>query len=131
MAIMWPLFGTIARFEMTLLSVATFIAFVLIFPSHHVFMEEGEVAHRNDNPLPDLEKEEYIDQNGISHRIKKRNADTSSDMTTLPPTTRISISTTLPETGRQKTEITNPSTVIIIIMIIIIKVLHFWGIFAI
>ena len=119
---------------MTLLSVATFIAFVLIFPSHHVFMEEGEVAHRNDNPLPDLEKEEYIDQNGISHRIKKRNADTSSDMTTLPPTTRISISTTLPETGRQKTEMPNPITgimmTIIIIIISIIKVLHFWEILA-
>ena len=116
---------------MTLLSVANVIACVLIFPSHQVFMDDSEVAHRNENPLPGLEKEEYINQNAISHRMKKRNADTSSTMTTLPPTTRILISTTLPETGRQKTEITNPSTVIIIIMIIIIKVLHFWGIFAI
>ena len=95
-------------------------------------MEDSEVAHRNENP--DLEKEEYIDhQNTISHQIKKRNADDSSAMTSLPPTTRVSISSTLPETGRQKTELTNPSTgiMIIIIIMIIIKVLHFWGIFAI
>ena len=98
-------------------------------------MEDDEVAHRNENTLPNLEKEEYIDQNAISRRIRKRNADTSSDMITLPPKTRISISTTLPETGRQKTEITNPITgiimTIIISIIIIIKVLHFWEMFAI
>ena len=97
-------------------------------------MEDSEVAHRNENP--DLEKEEYIDhQNTISHQIKKRNADNSSAMTSLPPTTRVSISTILLESGRQKTEITNPITgimmTIIISIIIIIKVLHFWGIFAI
>ena len=79
-------------------------------------MEDSEVAHRNENPLPDLEKEEYIDLNAISHQIKKRNADTSSAMTPLLPTTRISISTTLPETGRQQTEITNPIPGIMIII---------------
>ena len=123
---------------MRLASIANFIAFFLILPSHHVFMEDSEVAHRNENPLPDLEKEEYIDLNAISHQIKKRNAGTSSAMTTLLPTTRISISTTLPETGRQQTEITNPIPgimiiidIIISIIIIIIKVLHFWEIFTI
>ena len=59
---------------MTLLPAATLILLALIFPSHHVFMEEREGNDENANTLPDVENEEDIYQNTISNQIRKRNA---------------------------------------------------------
>ena len=63
-----------AGVEMTLLPAATLILLALIFPSHHVFMEEREGNNENANTLPDVENDEDIYQNTISHQIRKRNA---------------------------------------------------------
>ena len=63
-----------AGVEMTLLPAATLILLALMFPSHHVLMEEREGNDENPNTLPDVENDEDIYQNTISHQIRKRNA---------------------------------------------------------
>ena len=61
-----------AGVEMTLLPAATLILLALIFPSHHVFMEEREGNNENGNTLPEVENDEDIYQNTISRQIRKR-----------------------------------------------------------
>ena len=64
----------ISGVEMTLLPTATLILLALIFPDHHMFMEERDGNHENTNTLPDVENGEHIYQNTIYRQIRKRNA---------------------------------------------------------
>ena len=63
-----------AGVAMTLLPAATLILLALIFPSHHVFMEDTEGNNENANKWPAVENDEDIYQNTIYHQIRKRNA---------------------------------------------------------
>ena len=57
---------------MTLIPIATLIALLLIFPRHHVRMEDRKV---NDENMITLAVSEMEVQNPKKHQMHKRNAD--------------------------------------------------------
>ena len=56
---------------MTLLPAATLVLLAIIFPSHHVFMEEREGNNENTNTLPDVENDE--ESKNDTHLVGKLN----------------------------------------------------------